>query len=720
MGAQTSSSRNEIQNIIRNSIKATIEQNIDAQAAAACQNIQSATRVQDCQIEFSPQVCKAVLISNFTGDQAQSSKVSQEVLNEIIQQSSAATSGLTVGFNSSNSSNFTKNVVEMSMDTSQSFMTNCTRSISNVNTQTVKDCSASAIKFAEQQADSEVIGDCVMNQAGELQAAQALTNTVDMTSEAITEGFDPMMLMMGLAVFFLGIFFIIPILKAVMSSVSEAMSGDKEAAKSEAKANLKMKTYVLAILTLLFLASCCIWWPWPGYYARELGVAPYYKVNTNPNPVFTAPDMATCREGQSSLFQTFVNPFMWYDPYCLTSGGTACTADKKQKSYQNCGIFAKNAGCDDPEFLESKREYLQMHEECAKVAGANYKYCTSEYIASDIFAQEPEAYGSCQLCTEGPLWGMWVREGADCLTAKVDKYAFQRQENTKCEPGDVHCKQTLDDLMKVSPDDCRHTAYQTSKKAYSEALRVCDKIEEIGAVTTVTNDGEKPLMVQQCPPDVFDYLNKCDKSTKRCSYTSPSGDPVVQASCENNFDKCCTKTEDGKIVCADDDFEKDFMLALASDAACQEKWERHKSLNPWAIYVTLAAYLLYLFTLIYILSTAPAIRRGALNGIMGRTKRKARGFMARMQRIVIFLVFLGMFLICAPFWGLIGYYQAGMASSMYTTPEDSQLFHAVFTQRQALIVGSIGFTIGLAAMLNYLITIFRWVTGRKSKDEEEE
>lgn len=605
MGNQESKSTTVVNNTIRGAIKAVMTTSVDSSVNLACSNQQIVKGAEGCDIEFADQMCKAVGISNFTGSQEQTSNVSQDVMNEVVAGAAAATEGMTVGQNKSESNTHVQNLVNMSMDVAQAFMTDCTRNIQAINTQAVEGCSAgTVVRFKPQDISAEVIGECVSNQVGSLTAAQKITNAISATSEATTKGIDFFTIMIIIVV--CAFLFLAGIPFAAKAMSSAVLGEGAEAART--RGNL----WITGILGVSMFLMMLFWWPGipMGSGAWALGVWPH-------EPTWVSDDNPDCLKGQNMKRDTFINEYIWYDPFCLASlavGGEigSCPEKNKMKYYHGCGLFADSPGCDDNQFIQDRDEYIEAVKACGDpvLAGVGpLKYCSAANLTK-VFSNIEDAYDGCERCLEGEVRGMWVKEGGACSAANLNFYDYTRyidgDENTACDPGDAHCKETEAILANTSPDECMNSAYQRRKKVFSQALRACDRIDDVAKVNTASNGGVKPPMADQCPPDMFDYLTKCSPTDKKCGYVAKgctgcdaegncadcsAADPLVVGSCRNDYSVCCHEGENGVMLCNDQDYAKDLDAYNLLNAQCAAKWEAQSGFD-YAPHISMATYAL--------------------------------------------------------------------------------------------------------------------------------
>lgn len=710
MGGQQSTSTVDVNNTIRGAIKSVMTTTVNASVNNACLNRQVVEGAKGCQIQFADQICKAVGISNYTGSQEQSTDLSQDVMNEIMAKATAETSGMTIGYNSSESSVYVKNLVDMSMNVAQAFSQDCSRNISAINEQAVRNCDSSAVKFAPQEISVEVMGDCVASQVGNLRAAQSIKNTMDLETDAKTIGFDPILaLMMFLAmalIFVLGVpMFVGGMRRAIMSPL----------AKADPNVELKVKIFWGMFYVLLLTAM--IWMP--GYFSWKLRVGPWHYLDLQAEAdkrqvsgLSGAPPAGsgTCENGQF-LGSSFVNDFMWWDPYCISSPGKPCNDETRAKRYTNCGLFASNHGCSDPLFKQERERYIEVNKACGDLAGATIGFCQLQDIANANFAFNEGSYEGCTRCLDdGPFKYMWVSSGSSC--SALEPYAYVRAPDQPCDPNDPNCKESEDALRAVSPSDCMNPAYQRTKKRVSKLLRACDRLDQIAAVTTASK-GTKPAMAEQCPPNPFDYFTQCNPGNKKCIYIAAGctdcdekgncdcsrADPMEVASCHNDFDACCWTNEAGQRTCADPQYQQDLELHLRNVERCKETHSFRSSLNPWAWIVTLVCYAVWMAGMAYILVTNPIIAQSTYASALDVGTGSFGLFMIAAAGIVLIVL-------SGPPVGLMGMSWAGegLPKSVFKRNAIQELWNG-FNDSIAMIVGVVGLTIGCLMVLYVLVQL---------------
>ena len=114
MGGNESKATNWVENTVKASINVVMDSTIESDVTVACKNVQMVENARDCNIQFADQICKAVGISNFTGNQEMTADVAQDVMNQVTADASAVMDGLLIGVkNSSEASLVLKTPVKL-------------------------------------------------------------------------------------------------------------------------------------------------------------------------------------------------------------------------------------------------------------------------------------------------------------------------------------------------------------------------------------------------------------------------------------------------------------------------------------------------------------------------------------------------------------------------------------------------------------------------------
>lgn len=703
MGAQVSISETIVENETRSSIDTIMESDVKGDVNVLCKNLQLVEGARGCNIQFADQRCDAAGISNLTSKVALDAELGQQTYNNIKQATEAANEGMGWGQVSfSDTSSFTKNIVDLSMSTTQKFATSCTRNVSAINLQSVKDCVDSYVNFKPQDVSAEVLGDCAVENIGKLKSMQELTNVMDISAKSSNKGMDLWALLLLLAFGFLAIVFFIPMLGYGLSKMVRGSSTSKDKDKdksSPASGGMpKWKYYYIMFSIFLFFMVFLGWWPCFGAY--YLGIWPYSYTGV----LERDGKEAACVDGKNINPELFLNTWMWSDPLCLTKGGKCRHKDDSIKHYNNCGLFASSFGCDDPEFLQDKEEYIESIHACAPLLGVGFSKCTSRHIAADVFADKA-TYGKCHRCEDEENYGLWAAEGKSCSGISKEYY---KRTNEPCSPDDPEfCKEDADSAREESPNECMEDAYQDAKRKFSMYWRACKEMQTKSRITKETL-GTQPLISQQCPPDPFDYLTKCSSSSKKCTYTPKEGDqadPRVIGSCKNDLEACCYVNEMGDKVCLDEDLQEDMFSYDNANRYCKEQWDRHNTLNPWAVIGSVILLLLLLFVPFYFIATTP----GAITSV---TEYGQSGKTSNTKHMFAFIMFLVVYFASAWPFGLLGLADGGSALSFY---EEGVLDGMdSIDEKKARIGGYTGLGVSIFIVVAYVTFMYK---KDKGKDE---
>jgi hypothetical protein len=295
---------------------------------------------------------------------------------------------------------------------------------------------------------------------------------------------------------------------------------------------------------------------------------------------------------------------MWVDNQCLSQKDKdACTEKEKIKSFKSCGAFQKNNPCKDKGFMTGRDNYIAVDKICNDIAmpEGGLKYCTAEYLTNKMFASSGDkGYNGCMRCTgsTSKSWGMWVKKPEKddptvtkmCASLAHTKHYISRKCSSSSESQYCH---SADEMLRFSPNECTNPAYQQAKEKFSKTLRKCEKLEKNlpSKLTAAQNNGIPIEFARQCPPNLFDYMTKCDKKTGRCDYTAvhqngESGGQFAaqQKACKNDFTGC-----------TDEDFVSQLKVHQVLDKECVSKEEaRGTTTLEYGVYFVVAMiYLAY-------------------------------------------------------------------------------------------------------------------------------
>lgn len=351
------SSQNTLYNTLNSSITQTMSQQVDASTSVICQNIQEVNNANGCSITFGAQLCKATGVADVTTDAQFSSKATQDVMNTLSQTALAKTSGM--GAEPSKASNFTQNLLNVATTSVQSFNTDCSKTASALNRQSVTNCTDSTIQFAVQESDVSVMGSCAAKAAASTESFNKVTNAISQSATAESKGIDPFAMLMMMALGFLFVMLAPKLLKSVASS----WSANDDSAESKQREASSARMIVACVLL-----GCYLVLVYPGMLAAYLNVSPWEPAIVNYKEDFCTNGTAGSAAGAKYNVdpQAFINDFAFWDNTCATvPAGTFCDASAQARHYKSCGIFSDL--CDDPQAIADKQAYALAFSACGEL-----------------------------------------------------------------------------------------------------------------------------------------------------------------------------------------------------------------------------------------------------------------------------------------------------------------------------------------------------------------
>jgi hypothetical protein len=627
---RNANSSNELLSSISGVVDAKMTSSVSGDATAVCNNIQRAENVSNCSIKFDEQMCNVLAVSNMTSSTAMEADLSQAIMSEASQAASSTTSGLAGALaDTSSASNVVHNYMEMSMSATTAFTTTCTRNATAINEQSVTNCENSTIEFAKQDVSAEVVGDCVANQVGSLSAHQALTSLIDMEATATVKGIELWLMF----IVFLGIYLLFSLGRSVVNAAKRMLASKEDTGlTADQKAELAQannRLLVIQVLTVAMAVVAILWWPGAGSF--YLGIFPWkYRI---PDEINGHP--SGCYAGEAVDQQRIINKWVWHDPKCLSqwattgagvgdgSGRTSCSKEEQIIHYRNCGIFA---GCKNETFLKEKEAYLSALRVCGDLVGAPFESCNTASIAATVFASaigDLEPYEGCHMCTgnsedERKLpnrfinRGLFVRDGKSCAK-DINHLAYRATRDSGClvdDEGNIdvdNCFPNEEEFAAASPNECDHTGYQIAKRKFSYFLQACKAVAAHRASVGDGDGNPEPIVRDVCPPNSFNYITKCNSTTKECTYEAfNKNDPLEVAACRNNLDVCCGELEDGSLNCVDEQYRLDLIAYRKANEACRARHDDRAALHPWGWVAPLIFYFLCLALMVFILIRSPS------------------------------------------------------------------------------------------------------------------
>lgn len=610
LGFGLNAGSNYVNDTVTQTVNTDINQVVEAETNVQCSNIQRVSNVQGCSITFAEQTCTAAATSTVTTNQAISTDVTQEVFRRQNQAFQQENSGFRLGPEINLASNYTQWETDMAIKTVQSFKSDCTKNVSAVNEQSIENSTCTEkneIQFAAQSADVSLYSECVANQVGQANSTQNVVGILDQAISQTNKGIDLWSFLFLLLLPVLGII-------GVATAFRILFSGKKKYTPPENKA---------AIFLSYFILFSLLAWNVLAAYFLGFGFFPYRPIQKNSDGEF----IALCRRDRPINQDIVVNRFMWWDNDCISDPDGACNDSKRQKNYKQCGLFkADGQGCDDPEFIASRTSFINMAKACSKLDYTAFPvYCRPADVAISLFAQE---YPGCIQCINtgpvldagfdvGNMWGTFVRLKEQvnddpnfardsiidyCRANVVNPLYYAAVNGTTCESGEeVGLCYSEEQLESIQPNDCFNAGYQLRKKQYSQGRRACEDILANSFVEDQPEDEEIPL-AELCPPNVFDYFEKCDANTFECRYIAsgcvdcdPDGNncdcsaanPVTVDSCRNDYTNC-----------QDPGYLNDLEVYQSWEDRCRANWKQWEALNPWGTVWSVLIYFLVIIVIV--------------------------------------------------------------------------------------------------------------------------
>lgn len=579
MGAQISKSENDVLQVVDASVKTTLSSTVNASANSKCENIQSVTGAKCCKIKFSEQTCEATAVNEVVSSGRLDATVTQGIAQQIKQAAESSTEGIGGVYSDSEASNKIRNITRMAINTTQTFETNCSKNATGLNEQSVTDtycgCGEEApaergidVDFAQQSITLEAIGSCVSDVVGSSQSAQDFSSMIGQKGVSSVTGVD----LFGLFLAVIGpmmIFIIAPIgFKIATAPQTEKPSPAQAAARTGQRVS-KISFYFL-------LLALIVWYP--GVIAWQLGAPPWQEYR---DPIL---DTNVCDDDGTARADFIVNKYQWFDPDCVSKpAGSPCAERDQYKSYEGCGVFAKNGLCDDPNYTGNggdKDLFDQMQVACeginqlyedrvpvgdtpaiAAIAmkrtyGEACTMCFSNepglkeknglFVTMDLDKLEndefPECtynsdkvipkscYKSCGLINPETYLAEGVNEGGGTIGCDASESAVCYEDGAAYES--------------VSPNECRIPGYMQNKKRFSKTYRAVQAAETIYRQKFSTPEDPLPSPIQisaMCPVKPLDWLD-CNGDYS-CNYQTqlPASDPnfrFADAQCRNDFTDC--------------------------------------------------------------------------------------------------------------------------------------------------------------------------------------
>lgn len=550
VGGKQDTVSNRIEEELYNIMNQNLSSTVNASQNVACTNIQEIVdSTINCTVNFAKQACDASILANIAVSNSFENKVVQEMYRKSTQKASYENSQSAFKQlldKPGNVSNFAKHINKQITNIQMHLKTDCSQNIVNTNSQRIANVICNGeVNFDEQDIKTEVISECVVNQAGKNEASQALTAISEQEASMVKSGgymWDIILLMLMFPL----MLFLIPL--AIRKGFSAFGSKDYD-----------RRPGLIFWMTILLILSLGLWWP--GWAAINYGMWPFV-----PAAHVSEAGQQKCVDGKLEE-GLVVNKYMWWDQNCLNAsdGGqnpVTCTDTLRAQHYESCGLFADVNGCDDPAFIQDREAYTNYIKVCSRIPDGLVTYCRPTDLANHVFnTKSSAAYGpTCKRC-ENPSdkwYGMFINSNADCNTANISSKAYAAVGSVMDESGTFsanncvgdstgNCYDDIDSLLEAYPHDCAEETYQNRKAVLSELVTICEDINTFSPVKSTTD--QPRTLKQQCSVPVESFLD-CNSDTS-CNYV-PSGcvcdtndncdcsgvDESIVKSCKNNFEGC--------------------------------------------------------------------------------------------------------------------------------------------------------------------------------------
>lgn len=658
-GTQSNKIRNEYESTINQTIQDTMSAEIKAAAQSICNNQINIEKSECCSFSFGEQYCESSAVNEVTADVKFQRKMTQALFDSVKQEAIASNEKL--GFGQKNDiSQIIKKTMNLSMQSSQVFNTDCSKDAYGINSINIKDvycgknpdgtCQTKAqpdFQTEGQTSRVAALGNCVASFAANNDIAQSLTSLSEQTAVAKNVGVDPLSLMLAFLAPFLAMLLIPLGIKLLRMSLKR--QSDRDLVKNPEqekvyKGNRRYRVFAFITFVLILIYMVALW---PLGYSFANGYAPFSALDYRENARLAC-DLST---GTTLKELNVINRFMWIDPLCLTLGPdntSGCSPTQQQKSYSTCGIYSKTGVCKSSQLAEHKTKYATILTACSPLEflenDATAK-CDSDTLSKYIMPREVMG-NLCRRCErrtgdDPKYFGLFSSLKSDLSEAdkKDCKPDFNnilpdkcynacsgsgfsttqyfasgtetisgQQVKKVCAVGETNCV-AKDEFKRLFPTECQQEDYMEAKQKFLTYQKYC--LEVNLAAVKQAPAGETLLFSEQCPPNPFDYFTLCNPSTFECSYTAQDpSDPIEVANCKNDF-----------TTCQDESYLADKTVQSNLDANCLskkkkiEKYEKDRTEFP-VIFGIILGFLvvLFLFFLAQSMRSIPILTSSSYSG----------------------------------------------------------------------------------------------------------
>ena len=487
---------NNFEETIDQSIQTTMKSTVNATADAACSNRIKFTDIKCCKINVDSQTCNASAVNDVVTTGSFEAAIKQQLTSQLKQKADAANDGF--AFRQSNTVNLTaKRVLNLSSVVEQSFFTDCSKNAVGQNSIELKNiyCGVNLDGTCQDKRDSfwdqnfgpqtstvSAVGSCTAKVSASSDVGQSLATSTEQIAIAKNTGIDFFAMFLAM-IAPLMIFIFLPVGFKILVSRRWGKKLQDNELKYQAlpEVQAKKRAIKLAFILIGFLLLLCILW-YPGLGAYLLALPPYNSKN-----LLTDNYLLGCNiDGSLKDDQKEINPFMFYDKNCdLSPDEPVCNENTKIRSYNSCGIFAKDSICKSTQFQTDKDAYIQISDACDDILllrEAGVEFCNSEAIQNLTMRN---AYVGCSRCdssdTPDELFGLF---------SKIDPVASTLKECEITLEGTGNAEQVGYSKCTKDPNTCFGLTSDDTGQVWKTTGKTCsDKIEGNNTVSCI-NKGD--------------------------------------------------------------------------------------------------------------------------------------------------------------------------------------------------------------------------------------
>ncbi len=472
----------------------TIRKSIRNDDVTYCLNIVTVSASNNCTITGANQTCEAIALTNSSNNPENiTPTIKDEQIEELKNNYERspqvpAPSGV---------SSIQRITTQITVDTLQSFFTDCSKTATGFNLQAIRDCNNSTVNFGDQGITVSSIGNCAVNSMlsdsnynlfERIVTGPASSRPVNLIPE------EPEEVAM----------YVILVSAALLIAIFSSFALRSALTPTDLKQSLPFTGKLAIVFMVIGCISFVIWWP--GLIAFQVGMYPYRDATA-----FLSDSI--CSSNVRVKKGDIVNEMFWWD-------------DDELKHYEGCGLIG--GGCQDPQLADDLSNYVLAANACEKNGGHSIpkEGVDVEALASKYF---DESYPGCKKCSSG----LFAVNSGDC--SDTDRLSFAvGPDDTECADDEEDYCYTYQELQNEHSGECLDKGYQARKRPYSYSYRFGEELNDVKDALSLFlgDDADSPL----CPPNPYTYLTKCNPSTGKCSYNAQSEE--TEMSCKNDFTDC--------------------------------------------------------------------------------------------------------------------------------------------------------------------------------------